>query len=208
MLRLGKCICLLISACGLLSAESRFGLPVANLETPKSFHFLELTDNKFAVAQKFGVVVATAVYGGPWRYFVDVAVSNNGSQTVRLADDFVRFHKNGTAVAASDTRMVAVELQRALDQTPAKPASKVTPAAYVPNARDIQERVFLEKERTQKQDLITHLAGFAHEKQSLELAPGKMTMYTFVFNAPDRGKMGFELCVYAGDNEFKYEFKK
>jgi len=191
-----------------MSAESRFGLPVANLETPKSFHFLELTDNKFAVAQKSGVVVATAVYGGPWRYFVDVAVSNTGSQTVKLAEDFVRFHKNGTAVAASDTRMVVAELQKALDQTPVNAAPKVTPATFQASVQAGQQRATLAKERDLKQALVAHVAAFAHEKQSLELQGGKMTMYTFVFNAPDREKMGFELCVYAGDDEFKYEFKK
>jgi hypothetical protein len=205
MVRLGKFICLLVSSCGLLAAESRFGLPVATLETPKSFRFLDLTDNKFAMAERGGIVVATVVYGGPWRYFVDVAVSNRGNKPVTLVGDFVRFHKNGTAVAASDTRMIAAELQNALE-IPAAP--KVTPASFAGNIKAIQERAVLEKEREQKQGMATHVSAFAHEKQSLELAPGKMTMYTYVFTAPDRDKMGFELCIVAGDEEFKYEYKK
>jgi hypothetical protein len=195
-------ICLFVSSCGLLAAESRFGLPVANLESPKSFHFLDLTDNKFAMAQRSDVVVATVVYGGPWRYFVDVAVSNRGLHPVHLADDFVRFHKNGTAVAASDTRMIASELQKSLE------VPKAVPVNFAGNIKAIQERAATEKDHAQQQGLITHLSAFAHEKQSLELAPGKMTMYTFVFSAPDRDKMSFELCVWAGEDEFKYEFKK
>jgi hypothetical protein len=208
MVRLVKFISVLIAACGLLAAESRFGLPVANLETPKSFQFLELTENKFAMNQKSGLVVGTVVYGGPWRYFVDVAVSNRGSEPVTLAPDFVRFHKNGTAVAFSNTPMVAAELQRALDQTSVAAAPKVSAATFAGNVQVIQQRAAMEKERAQKQSLIAHVSTFAHEKQSLELAPGKMTLYTFVFQAPDRDKMGFEMCVYAGDDEFKYEFKK
>jgi hypothetical protein len=153
MLRLGKFICLLVPSCGLLAAESRFGLPVANLETPKSYKFLELTDNKFAVTQKFGIVIATVVYGGPWRYYVDVAVSNTGSQPVKLTDDFVRFQKNGTSVAFSDTRMIAAELQKALDTT-GSIGPKVTTASYVPNAKTIQERIAFEKEHAEKQELI------------------------------------------------------
>ena len=202
MVRLGKIICLLVSSCGLLAAESRFGLPVANLETPKSFRSLDLTDNKFAMSQRSDVVVAAIVYGGPWRYFVDVAVSNRGSKPLRLAEDFVRFHKNGTAVAASDTRVIAAEVQKTIN------LPKATPVNFAGNIKAIQERAALEKENEQRQDLITHLSAFAHEKQSLELASGKMTMYSFVFSAPDRDKMGFELCVWAGDEEFKYEFKK
>lgn len=204
MVRLGKIFGLLGLSCGLLAAESRFGLPVASLETPKSFHFLELTDNKFAMNQHGGMVVAAVVYGGPWRYFVDVAVSNRGNKPVTLVDDFVRFHKNGTAVAASMTPMIAAELQRSLDQTTAKPQ----PVNFAGNICAIQERAALAEERAQKQDLITHVSAFAHEKQSLELEPGKMTMYTYVFHTPDRDKMGFELCVVAGEEEFKFEFKK
>lgn len=204
MVRLGKVICLLVASCGLLAAESRFGLPVASLENPKPFRFIDLTENKFAMTQRGDLVVATVVYGGPWRYFVDVAVSNRGTKPVMLVDDFVRFHKNGTAVAASDTRMVAAELQQALGL----PAPKVTAVTFAGNIKAIQERAVLEKERAQKQDMVTHISAFAHEKQSLELAPGKMTMYTYVFNAPDREKMGFELCIVAGEEEFKYEYKK
>jgi len=207
MVRSSKWICLVISTCGLLAAETRFGLPVANLEKPKSFQLLELTDNKFAMAQRNNLAVATVVYGGPWRYFVDVAVSNRGSKPVQLPEDFVRFHKNGTAVAFTDTRMVAAELQQALLQT-VPVAPKVTVATFQANAQAVQARAQVEKERAQKQELITHIRTFAHEKQSLELAPGKTTLYTFVFSAPDREKMGFELCVNAGDDEFKYEYKK
>jgi hypothetical protein len=206
MFRMGRCICLLAFSCGLLAAETRFGLPVANLETPKAFHFLELTDNKFAVAQKSDIVIATAVYGGPWRYFVDVAINNKSSHTVTLADDFVRFHKNGTAVAATDTRLIASELQKSFEQTQRVPALADGPNSF--GAAAIQQRALAEKEKKEKQDLITHVKAFAHENQSLVLAPGKMTMYTFVFNAPDREKMDFELCVEAGDAEVKYEYKK
>ncbi len=199
---MGKNICLLVLSCGLLAAETRFGLPVANLENSKSFRPLDLTDNKFAMAQRNDIVVATVVYGGPWRYFVDVAVSNRSTKPIRLAEDFVRFHKNGTAVAASDTRSIAAEVQKAL--APPKP----TVANYAGNIKAIQERALWEKENGLKQSLVTHLSAFAHEKQSLDLLPGKMTMYTYVFNAPDGDKMGFELCVWAGEEEFKYEFKK
>jgi hypothetical protein len=144
------------------------------------------------------------VYGGPWRYYVDVAVSNSGSQTVRLAEDFVRFHKNGTSVAATDTKLVVSELQRAFEAQGSAPVA--APVAFSTAA--IQKRVQEEKERKDKQDLITHVKAFAHENQSLDLAPGKRTMYTFVFNAPDREKMDFELCIEAGESEFKYQFKK
>ncbi len=205
MVRLGKFIGLMVASCGLLAAEVRFGLPVASLENSKPFRFIDLTDNKFAMAQRGDIVVATVVYGGPWRYFVDVAVSNRGSKPVTLVDDFVRFHKNGTAVAASNTRMIAAELQRGIEMAA---APKVTPVTFAGNVKAIQERAALEKEREQKQDMVTHVSAFAHEKQSLELAPGKMTMYTYVFNAPDREKMGFELCIVAGEQEFKYEYKK
>lgn len=205
MVRFGKVICLFVSSCGLLAAESRFGLPVASLENPKPFRFIDLTDNKFAMLERGGIVIATTVYGGPWRYFVDVAVSNRGYKPVTLVGDFVRFHKNGTAVAATDTRMVAAELQKAFEMPT---APKVTAVNFAGNIKAIQERAILQKENEQKQDMITHLSAFAHEKQSLELAPGKMTMYTYVFNAPDRDKMGFELCIVAGDEEFKYEYKK
>src|SRR3954471_2420791 len=150
---MGNCICLLVFSCGLLAAESRFGLPVANLEAPKSFQFLELTDNKFAVAQKAGVVIATAVYGGPWRYYVDVAVSNKSSQTITLADDFVRFHKNGTAVASTDTRLIAAEMLKAFELTQTVPARTDGPASF--GSAALQQRAQAEKERKDKQDLIT-----------------------------------------------------
>jgi len=205
MSRMGNCICLLVISCGLAAAETRFGLPVENLETPKSFQFLELTDNKFAVAQKPGVVIATAVYGGPWRYYVDVAVSNKSSQSITLPDDFVRFHKNGTAVASTDTRLIVAEMQKAFELTQPVSARSDGPNSFGTAA--LQQRAQAEKERKEKQDLITHVKAFAHENQSLTLAPGKMTMYTFVFNAPDREKMAFELCVEAGDAEVKYEYK-
>ncbi|MEO5924425.1 MAG: hypothetical protein ABIR70_11420 [Bryobacteraceae bacterium] len=195
-----------ILSCGLLAAESRFGLPVASLETPRSFRFLELTDNKFAVSEKSDVVVATTVYGGPWRYFVDVAVNNHSNQTIQLADDFVRFHKNGTAVAATDTRLIVAELQKGLEQTKTVAARAVSPASFGTAA--LRERALAEQERKDRESLVLHGKTFAHENQSLTLAPGKMTMYTFVFNAPDREKMDFELCVWAGDAEFKYEYKK
>ena len=155
MVRLGKIICLLVLSCGLLAAESRFGLPVANLETPKSFHFLDLTDNKFAMTQRSNIVVATVVYGGPWRYFVDVAVSNRGTKPVKLADDFVRFHKNGTAVAFSDTRMIVDELQKSLA------IPRATPVNFAGNIKAIQERAAMDKEHAQQQDLITHISAFA-----------------------------------------------
>jgi hypothetical protein len=200
----GKLTFLLIASSWLAAAESRFGLPVAGLETPKEFRFLELTGNKFAMAQHGDAVVAAVVYGGPWRYFVDVAVSNRGTKPLRLVEDFARFHKNGTAVAPTDTRMIAAEMQRALEQG----SAKVTPANYAGDLKAMQQRAVLAKEQNEKRDLITHVSAFAREKQSLELAPGKMTLYTFVFHAPDRDKMGFELCVVAGDSEFKYEFKK
>ncbi len=206
MLRMGKCFSALILSCGLLAAESRFGLPVANLETPKAFRFLELTDNKFAVSEKSDVVIATAVYGGPWRYFVDVAVNNRGTHPLQLADDFVRFHKNGTAVASTDTRVIAAEMQKSLDQSQTVATRSSGPPSFGTAA--IQQRAQADQERKDKQSLITHVKAFAHETQSLTLAPGKMTMYTFVFSAPDRDKMDFELCVEAGDAEFKYEYKK
>jgi hypothetical protein len=207
-MRLCNLVVVLFVSCGLVSAESRYGQPVANLENPKTFRFLDLTNNKFVIAEKYGVLVATVVYGGPQRYFVDVAVSNRGSQTFKLVEDFVRFHKNGTAVAFLDTRVVAAELQKALDQPVAASSSKVTPATFLASAQAEQKRLNMEKERATKQEFATHIAAFAHEKQSLELAPGKTTMFTFVFESPDKDKMGFELCVYVGDDEFKYAFKK
>jgi hypothetical protein len=205
MSRMGKSFSLLILSCGLLAAETRFGLPVANLEFPKSFHFLELTANKFAVSQRSDIVVATTVYGGPWRYFVDVAINNKSTQTIQLADDFVRFHKNGTAIAATDTHMIASEIQRVMEQAQTVAARQNGPANF--GAAALQQRAVAEKDQKDTQNLVTHLTAFAHEKESLTLAPGKMTMYTFVFSAPDREKMPFELCIEAADTEFVYQFK-
>src|SRR5262245_56726857 len=104
MFRLCRTICVLLASAGILAAaESRFGLPVANLEKPKQFRFIDLTGNKFAMAEKNGVVVAAVAYGGPDRYYVDVAVSNRGTKPIALSDDFVRFHKNGSAIPMRNT---------------------------------------------------------------------------------------------------------
>ncbi len=206
MCRVGQNICLLFISCGLLAAETRFGLPVASLETPKAFHYLELTDNKFAVAQKSDVVVATTVYGGPWRYYVDVAINNRSGKTIQLVDDFTRFHKNGTAVAPTDTRLIVGELQKGFEQSQTVAARADGPASFGMAA--LQQRAQADKEKKEKQGLLDHVKAFAHETQALTLPPGKMTMFTFVFNAPDRERMDFELCVWAADTEFLFEFKR
>lgn len=203
MVKVRKIAGLLICSCGLLAAESRFGLPVAGLENSKSFNALDLTGNKFAMAQRGGVVVAAVVYGGPWRYFVDVAVSNRGPKPLQLARDFVRFHKNGTAVAFSDTRSIAAELAKAVELSP-----KLLAVNLATNVKAMQERAALADEREKKEQLATHVSAFAHENQSLTVAAGQMTLYTYVFDAPDRDKMGFELCIVAGEEDFKYEFRK
>ena len=206
MCRVGQSICLLVFSCGLVAAETRFGLPVANLQTPKAFRSMELTGNKFAVSQKSDIVVATSVYGGPWRYFVDIAISNRSTHAIQFADDFVQFHKNGTAIAPSDTRLIVGELQRSLEQTRTVAARADGPTPF--GSAALLQRAQADQDRKLAEDLVTHVKTFAHEGQALTLAPGKMTMFTFVFSAPDRERMDFGLCVWAADNEFEFEYKK
>ncbi len=167
---------------------------------------MELTGNKFAVSQKSDIVVATSVYGGPWRYFVDVAISNRSTRAIQLGDDFVQFQKNGTAVAPSDTRMIAGELQKSLEQAKTVAARADGPTQF--GSAALLQRAQADQDRKHAEELVTHVRTFAHEAQPQTLAPGKMTMYTFVFSAPDRERMDFELCVWAADTEFEFAFKK
>lgn len=209
MVRFGRAISVLMVACGLLSAETRFGLPVAALEKPKRLRAVELTGNKFALAQKGDLAVAAVVYGGPERYFVDVAVSNRRTSAVTLADDFVRFHKNGSSVPYRDTLAVAAQLRDvAARPAPRVAAAKVTPANFKQQAAVEQQRALIEKGKEMERAFATHVAAFAHERQSLHLGPGKMTLYTYVFEPDDRDVLPFELCIVAGDEEFLFEYKK
>ena len=206
MRRVGQNICLLVFSCGLLAAETRFGLPVANLETPKAFRSLELTGNKFAVSQKSDLVVAANVYGGPWRYYVDVALNNRSNHTIQLADDFVRFQKNGTAVAPTNTSTIVGELAASLAHSKTVAARTDGPTPF--GSAALLQRAQADQERKRAEEFVAHVKAFAHEAQPLTLAPGKMTMYTFVFSAPDRERMDFSICVWAGDEEFEFAYKK
>jgi hypothetical protein len=197
------------SVCGLLlpgilaATDHRFGLPLSGLDNAHEFLNLDLTGTNLVVGHRRQMVVAAVAYGGPERYYIDVAISNGGKETVTLAEDFVRFHKNGTSYPPLDTRKVASDLQEAAAAPPLR-ASTVA----VSKEKAAEQQARLDKAKDDQKAIAAHVKLYAHEKQSLALTPGNMTVYTFAFEPGDREPMPFELCVVVGDDEFKFEYRQ
>ena len=85
-------------------AENRFNRPVVPLANPTAYKFYKLDDNNFPYALGNGVTVSCITYRGSERYYVEVGVSNTGTQPIMIAvEDFVSFEKPGYTMLPVNT---------------------------------------------------------------------------------------------------------
>lgn len=219
-------------------AEDRFGRPVIKLADPTSYSFFKLDDNQFPNLSKGDITVSCMTYRGTKRYYVEVGVVNQSATEIALRADFVSFSKPGYSVYVGDTMASAVDVWSSVAGSfiPAQPPPPTTATTtYSGSATSVGNTTQASGNATTtvdnsaagwtalgnaigarryanaqngEQKFATYLVSFAHEKQSLVVAPGKGALYVFTFEQIKQKKAPFTITVKVGEESFDFKYKE
>jgi len=216
--------------CGIASAETRFGRPVAKLAHPKQFGFFTLDDNRFPFLEKGSLAVSCMTYLGTKRYYVEIGIVNRSDAPVNLQNGFVSFTKPGYTVLLTDTIASATDVWTSVSgATPPPPpigptstdprtattVVNVAAAATVSNPASgwqaLGEAIAARRycnAQGRDQRFAVYLATFAHERQEMTIQPGKAGMYIFTFVQMKQKAAPFEVRVSVGPETFVFPYKE
>jgi hypothetical protein len=218
--------------------EDRFGRPVLKLANPESYQYFKLDDNNFPFLNKNGVTVSCMTYRGTKRYYVEVGVSNQLTQSIVVSPNFVSFLKPGYTIIAVSTFGSAADLSASVAgpfvRTPPPPPTSAT-TVYSGNATTYGNMTQVNgtatttvdnsaagwhelgqaigqrryyKIKGREQSFANYLQMFAHERQDVVVQPGKANVYVYTFEQVKHKKAPFTVNVQVGVEKFEFAYKE